>query len=74
MPPPNKAVQRLTNAVASICVGGDFDLSEAVTKAVTGRRNIAEGEIRRQGFRTRAKEAKAPCHNLLRYKLTIGYV
>jgi len=55
-------------------VGGDFDLSEAVTKAVTGRRNIAEGESRRQGFRTRAKEDKAPCHNLLRYKLTPGYV
>jgi len=34
------------------CVGGDFDLSGAVTQAVTGRRKIAEGEIRCQGFRT----------------------
>jgi len=56
------------------CVGGDFDLSAALNKAVTGRRKIAEGEIRCQGFRTRPKEDKMPCHNLLRYKLTLGYV
>jgi hypothetical protein len=53
-------------------VAGDFDLSEAVTKA--GRRKIAEGAIRCQGFRTSAKADKAPCHNLLRDKLTLGYV
>jgi hypothetical protein len=56
------------------CVGGDFDLSEAVTQAVTGRRKIAEGEIRCQGLRGRPKENKVPCRNLLRYKLTLGYV
>ena len=56
------------------CMGGDFDLSEAVAHAVTGRRKIAEGEIRCQGFHTRPKEAKAPCQNLLHYKLTLGYV
>jgi hypothetical protein len=56
------------------CAGGDFDLSGAVTQAVNGRRKIAEGEIRCQGFRTRAKEDKTPCHNLLRYTMTLGYV
>jgi hypothetical protein len=56
------------------CAGGDFDLSGAVAHAVTGRCKVAEGDIRCQGFRTRPKEDKAPCHNLLRYKLTLGYV
>jgi hypothetical protein len=56
------------------CLAGDFDLSDAVTKAVTGRRKIAEGEIRCQGTRAKPKEGKRPCHNLLRYKLTLGYV
>jgi len=56
------------------CVGGDFDLSGAVTQAVTGRHKIAEGEIRCLGVRTRPKGDKTPCHNLLRYKLTLGYV
>ena len=56
------------------CVGGDFDLSDPVAEAVTARRKIAAGEIRCQGLRTRAKEDKVPCHNLLRYKLNLGYV
>jgi hypothetical protein len=56
------------------CVGGDFDLSGAVTEAVTGRRAMAEGEVRCPGSRTRTKEEREPCHNLLRYKLTLGYV
>ena len=56
------------------CVGGGFDLSGAVAQAVTGRCKRAEGEIRCPGFRTTAKEDKVPCHKLLRYKLTLGYV
>jgi hypothetical protein len=56
------------------CMGGDFDLSGAVAQAVTGRRKMAEGEIRCQGSRSKPKEDKVPCRNLLRYKLTLGYV
>ena len=56
------------------CLAGDFDLSDAVTDAVARRRKVVEGEIRCQGSRTRPKEEKRPCHNLLRYKLTLGYV
>lgn len=56
------------------CIGGDFDLSGAVARAVTGRRKIAEGELRCQGFRGRPKQPQMPCRNLLRYKLTLGYV
>lgn len=56
------------------CLGGDFDLSDAVTEAVAHRRKSAEGEIRCQGTRKGPKESKRPCHNLLRYRLTLGYV
>ena len=56
------------------CMGGDFDLSGALTQAVTKRHKVAEGEIRCQGVRARPKGEKIPCHNLLRYKLTLGYV
>jgi hypothetical protein len=56
------------------CVGGDFDLSGTLAQSVTGRRKIVEGAIRCQGSRTRPKKDKAPCHNLLRHKLTLGYV
>jgi hypothetical protein len=56
------------------CLAGDFDLSNAVAEAVTKRRRTAEGEIRCEGTRGKPTEARMPCHNLLRYKLTLGYV
>jgi len=59
---------------SSECVGGDFDLSGAVAQAVTDRNKVAQGEIRCKGWRTVPKETKAPCSNLLRYKLSLGYV
>ena len=59
----------MTNLIA-LC----FDLSGAVAQAVTGRRKMAEGEIRCPGFRTTAKEDNVSCHKLLRCKLTLGYV
>jgi hypothetical protein len=49
-------------------------LSDAVTEAVNHKRKSAEGAIRCEGTRERPKEGKRPCHNLLRYKLTLGYV
>jgi hypothetical protein len=56
------------------CLAGNFDLSNAVSDAVARRRKSAEGEIRCQGARGRAKAETRPCHNLLRYKLTLKYV
>jgi hypothetical protein len=56
------------------CIGGDFDLSAAVADAVGRRRKTAEGEIRCEGWRTQPKQEKLPCQNLMRYKLTLGYV
>ncbi len=56
------------------CLAGDFDISDAITQAVGKRRKIVEGEVRCPGTRVRPKEEKKPCRNLLRYKLTLGYV
>jgi len=56
------------------CMGGDFDLSGAVEQAVTGQRKLVEGEIRCEGWRARGKEDRVPCQNLLRYKLSLGYL
>ena len=56
------------------CLKGDFDLSNAVAEAVAKKSKTVEGEIRCPGTRVKAKENATPCHNLLRYKLTLGYV
>ena len=56
------------------CLAGDFDLSDVVTEAVAKRRKDVDGEIRCPGTRVKPKEDKRPCRNLLRYKLTLGYV
>jgi hypothetical protein len=56
------------------CLAGDFDISDAIAEAVAKKRKTVEGEVRCQGTRVRPKEDKKPCRNLLRYKLTLGYV
>ena len=56
------------------CIGGDFDLSSAVAEAVGKRRRTVEGELRCHGWRTKPKQEKTPCQNLMRYKLSLGYV
>ena len=55
------------------CVGGDFDLSGAVADAVESLQKVAEGELQCKGWRTRADQEKVPCHNLLRYKVSLSY-
>jgi len=55
------------------CICGDFDLSEALVTAVTGRRKIAAGEMRCQGTRKRGDREPVVCGTLLRYKLTLNY-
>jgi hypothetical protein len=56
------------------CMGGDFDLSAVVEAAVSRRRKMAEGELRCEGSRTTPKQDRMPCQNLMRYKLSLGYV
>ena len=55
------------------CVRGDFDLSEAIATAVQAKKTSISGELCCQGWRNRAGIDTLPCHNLLRYKLTLSY-
>jgi len=55
------------------CIRGDFDLSDVIATAVTEKRTSVSGECCCQGWRNRAGIDTVPCHNLLRYKLTLTY-
>ncbi len=55
------------------CSHGDFDLSEALAKAVGGRHKVATGELRCKGTRRRGDREPVVCGTLLRYKFSLGY-
>ena len=55
------------------CSGGDFDLSEALAKAVASRLKVATGEVRCEGTRKRGGSEPVACGTLLRYKLNLSY-
>jgi hypothetical protein len=55
------------------CVGGDFDLSTELANAVANREEEVIGKMVCQGWRSRTTIGTVLCHNILRYKLSIGY-
>jgi len=55
------------------CSEGDFDLSQALAKAVVGRRKVVTGELRCQGTRKRGHREIVACQTLLRYMLNLAY-
>ncbi len=55
------------------CVGGDFELSQALAQAVAGRRKAVTGELRCQGTRRRGHRERERCETLLRYRLGLTY-
>ncbi len=55
------------------CTGGDFDLSEALAKAVAKRQKVVAGELRCPGSRKRGDRERVACATLLRYKLNLTY-
>ena len=55
------------------CVCGDFDLSEALARAVAARQTTATGEMSCQGWLSKTTIDRVHCHNLLRYKLSLEY-
>jgi hypothetical protein len=57
----------------SECIRGDFDLSQELTNAVAARRTTATGEKCCQGWRSKTTIDTVHCHNILRYKLSLGY-
>ncbi|HWX21070.1 MAG TPA: hypothetical protein VN578_14310 [Candidatus Binatia bacterium] len=56
------------------CVGGDFDLSAALAKAVTAHQATLSGEVTCEGWRCQTAIGQLHCHRILRYKLSAEYV
>jgi len=68
-----KSIFRL-NCVHGDCLAGDFDLTEALGRAIGARRKTAEGELRCPGVRhNKATKESAPCGAILRYKFIFRY-
>ena len=55
------------------CIGGDFDLSEQLVKAVAARRTTVTAEMSCQGWQSKTTVDTVHCHNILRYTLSLGY-
>ncbi len=55
------------------CVRGDYDLTEALAQAIATRRTTATGEMCCQGWLSQTTIDQVYCHNILRYKLSLGY-
>jgi hypothetical protein len=56
------------------CVGGDYDLSNALAEAVAAHQTSISGELICQGWRCQTAIGQERCHHILRYKLSAEYV
>jgi len=57
----------------SECVGGDFDLSDVLAKAVRAKKTGITDELCCRGWKNAGTIDTVPCGRILRYKLTLGY-
>ena len=55
------------------CIRGDYDLSEVLVRAVAERQTSVAGEMRCEGWLSKTTIDRIPCHNILRYKLSLEY-
>ncbi len=55
------------------CVGGNFDLSSELAKAVAEHRETASGEACCRGWQSKTTIGSVYCGHVLRYKLSLGY-
>ena len=55
------------------CVGGDFDLSAELAKAVRKHQTNLTGEVICQGWRSQTEIGQEQCLNTLRFKLSAAY-
>jgi hypothetical protein len=56
------------------CAGGDYDLTEELSRAISRRQKVVAGEVRCNGVRhNKMRKERVPCLNLLRYELRLGY-
>jgi len=67
-----KSVFRL-DCLNDECVCGDFDLSEALTRAVAGREATVSGELRCEGWISKSTIDRIHCYNILRYRISLEY-
>ena len=55
------------------CVGGDFDLSEDLARAVAEHRTSVTGKSCCQGWLSKTTIGRIHCNNVLKYTLGLGY-
>ena len=55
------------------CVGGNFDLSADLARAVAQHLETASGEVRCQGWQSKTTIDRVHCDHVLRYQLSLGY-
>jgi hypothetical protein len=55
------------------CVGGNFDLSTELARAVAEHRQTDTGELRCQGWQSKTTIDEVRCGHVLRYQLNLGY-
>jgi hypothetical protein len=62
------------NCPSGECVGGDFDLSAELAKAIAAKRKVITGELTCRGLRhNKERKDRLPCQTILRYKISLGY-
>ena len=67
-----KAVFRITCPNQG-CIGGDFDLTKPLARAVTEHRTTVKAEMCCQGWMSKTTINAEHCHNILRYTLNLTY-
>ena len=55
------------------CVGGNFDLSVALARAVAEHQSNINGELRCQGWQSKTTIDRVYCDHILRYKFTLEF-
>lgn len=62
------------NCVHGDCIGGDYDLTKELARAISRKRKVVEGEMRCPGTRhNEERKEDRPCLSILRYKLTLAF-
>ena len=56
------------------CIGGDFDLTKELSRAIAARREVVTGELACHGNRKKPSKETVPCRSVLRFTLSLAYV
>ncbi len=55
------------------CVGGSFDLSGDLARAIAEHRDNANGEMPCSGWQSKNTIDTVPCGHVLRFRISLGY-